>query len=125
MDHYINAWKNYAGFSGRARRTEYWLFQLFNMIILFAVIGIGYAVDSQVPVYVAYAFGLAAILPSLAVQVRRLHDIDKSGWWYFISFVPLVGPIVLLVFDCTEGTQGPNQYGPDPKQEAPAFAGGI
>jgi uncharacterized membrane protein YhaH (DUF805 family) len=71
------------------------------------------------PLYVLYA--LAVLIPGLAVGVRRLHDIDKSGWWMLIAFIPLIGGIVLLVFAVMEGTSGSNRFGPDPK----AGEGGI
>jgi uncharacterized membrane protein YhaH (DUF805 family) len=60
-------------------------------------------------------YGLVVIIPSLAVTVRRLHDIDRSGWWIFINLIPLIGAIVLLVFAVSEGTPGNNRYGPNPK----------
>ena len=121
MNWYLAVWKNYAGFSGRSRRTEYWMFFLFNLIIA-AVLEIPAFALAKTPavalIFAALAgiYGLAALIPGLAVFVRRLHDTNRSGWWFFIGFVPFVGAIILLVFMCMEGTPGPNQYGPDPKQ---------
>ncbi|MET7368302.1 DUF805 domain-containing protein [Streptomyces sp. NPDC005566] len=112
MSWYLNVLKNYAGFSGRARRKEYWMFALFNVIIAGVLLGIGAAIDTQIP-YIIYI--LAVIIPSLAVVVRRLHDTGRSGWWFLISFVPLVGGIILLVFMCSEGTHEANEYGANPK----------
>jgi uncharacterized membrane protein YhaH (DUF805 family) len=113
--------KRYADFQGRSRRKEYWMFQLgiFVAYIVAAVfIGIvGAALgDTAAGIVILPLFLVIAgiIVPALAVTVRRLHDQDKSGWWILINFVPF-GGIVLLVFMCLEGTNGPNQYGPDPK----------
>ncbi len=113
----------YAEFSGRARRAEYWYFRLFEYIGLFAVAILGALLialteseGSEMVLMFALVVGyLGLIIPGLAVSVRRLHDTNRSGLWLLISFVPLIGGIVLLVFFCTEGTRGPNQYGPDPK----------
>jgi uncharacterized membrane protein YhaH (DUF805 family) len=65
-------------------------------------------------------YGLAVLIPSIAVTVRRLHDTDRSGWWFLIQLIPIVGGIILLVFVCLEGTRGPNRFGADPKQEVAA-----
>lgn len=127
MDWYIEAWKKYALFSRRARRKEYWFFQLFSMIasvILVIPVFLMIALSSQnsgswnilmlltLPFCI---FSFAAILPSLAVMVRRLHDTGRSGWWYFIGFVPFVGGIILLIFTLLDSEPGPNLYGPNPK----------
>lgn len=113
MEWYLKVLKNYATFSGRARRKEYWMFVLFNTIVGFVlwildiIIGTYFVLDGL--------YCLAIILPSLAVSVRRLHDIGKSGWWMFISLIPLIGGIWLLVLFVTDGTPGENTYGPSPK----------
>ena len=100
--------ENYANFDGRARRSEYWYFILFNTI--FALI-----TATVIPeLYLVYV--IAIILPSLAVAVRRLHDIGKSGGWLFISFVPIIGGIWLLVLLATEGDSEYNEFGSDPKE---------
>jgi len=112
--------KQYFDFDGRARRKEYWMFVLFNMIfailamVLDNLLGIGFIEGVGLgPIYAVYV--LAILIPSLAVQVRRLHDVGKSGWMILIAFIPLVGAIWLLVLYCTEGTPGVNAYGPNPK----------
>ena len=111
--------ENYANFSGRARRSEYWWFILANMILAVVamvidnVAGITFGQIPYGPVYVLYA--LAVFLPGLAVTVRRLHDVGKSGWFYFIVLIPIVGAIWLLVLLFTEGAQEENQYGANPK----------
>jgi len=109
---YLAVLKNYVGFNGRARRTEYWMFFLFNLIIGIVLEIIGLALKNQILYYI---YGLAVLLPNLAVGVRRLHDTGKSGWWLLIGLIPIVGWIVLLVFFVTAGQPGNNQYGPDPK----------
>jgi len=115
MNWYVNVLKNYVGFSGRARRTEYWMFVLFNAIIAF-VLYLPFLFTQEIAFASLYSiYALAVFLPSLAVTVRRLHDTGKSGWWYLISLVPLVGAIMLIIFTATAGAQGPNQYGADPK----------
>lgn len=113
---------NYANFEGRARREEYWMFALFNAIfsMLFYIPFIaGIVMESEALMMIGglllFLYIAALFLPSLAVVVRRLHDQGKSGTWYFIGFVPFIGGIWLLVLMVTEGTHGPNQYGPDPK----------
>ncbi|WP_394233475.1 DUF805 domain-containing protein [Niallia oryzisoli] len=113
MQWYIKVLKNYVGFQGRATRQEYWMFILMNFIaacilsIVELVLGI--------PGVLTGIYGLAVFLPSLAVLVRRLHDIGKSGWWFLISFIPFIGTIVLIVFACLESQPGENQYGLNPK----------
>ncbi|MEV7556530.1 DUF805 domain-containing protein [Streptomyces sp. NPDC089795] len=116
MNHYTDVLKKYAVFSGRARRQEYWMFFLFNMaaaIILMILDGVLGTYPLLVGLYV-----LATFVPSLAVTVRRLHDLGKSGAWYFIAFVPFIGGIWLLVLTATAGQPQPNQYGADPKAYA-------
>ncbi|BEV03020.1 MULTISPECIES: DUF805 domain-containing protein [Chryseobacterium] len=120
MKWYLKVLKQYADFNGRARRTEYWMYLLFNLI--FAVIAavldniLGLKFTPEIPYgYLYLLYALVTFLPGLAVSVRRLHDVDKSGWFLFISLIPIIGGIWLLVLYATEGTQGRNQYGDDPK----------
>lgn len=126
MNWYLKVLKNYANFNGRARRKEYWMFFLFNMLFAFVtmlldnMLGIAMSETGYGAIYIAYM--LAVIIPSLGVGVRRLHDIGKSGYWLFISFIPLVGGIWLLVLLATEGKSGENEYGSDPKREEEAYA---
>jgi uncharacterized membrane protein YhaH (DUF805 family) len=110
---YLAVLKNYAGFSGRARRTEYWMFFLFNVIIDIVLNVITLAIQ-QVSI-LGTIYGLAVLIPGLAVGVRRLHDTGRSGWWLLIGLVPLIGAIVLIVFMATDGEPGDNAYGPNPK----------
>ncbi len=115
---YLAALKKYAVFSGRAQRKEYWFFALFNIIIVFALgllegaLGIAPESDESV---LAMVYVLAILLPIYAVSVRRLHDTGRSGWWFLIGFIPLVGIIILLVFMIEDGELGQNAYGLNPK----------
>jgi uncharacterized membrane protein YhaH (DUF805 family) len=112
MNWYLKVLKQYADFSGRARRKEYWMFFLFNVIFAFVASILDGALGS---VIVSILYMLAMFLPGLAVTVRRLHDIGKSGWWIFISMVPLIGSIWLLILLCTD-SDADNEYGENPKQ---------
>lgn len=122
MNWYLTVLRKYAVFSGRARRKEYWMFFLFNMIFAIAamvidnVLGIAIEDIGYGPIYIIYA--LAVFLPSLAVSVRRLHDVGKSGWYLFILLIPIAGVLVFLIKMCTDGTLGENKYGPNPKENA-------
>jgi len=113
MEWYVKVLQNYTVFEGRARRKEYWMFVLVNLIISIAI-GIVEAIISSGDI-LSGLYGLAVLIPSLAVGARRLHDIGKSGWWQLIALIPVVGWIILIVFFCTEGEAGENQYGVNPK----------
>ncbi len=123
MNWYLAVLKKYAVFSGRARRKEYWMFFLFSVIIslvLMAIDGVMGTKSTMAGMGILGAlYTLAVFLPALGVTIRRLHDTNRSGWWIFISLVPIVGLIVLLVFLIQEGTPGVNDYGPNPKESAP------
>ena len=112
MNWYLDVLKKYAVFEGRARRTEYWMFLLFNVIVSIVLGAVDFATGIGV---LGIIYTLAVFIPGLAVAVRRLHDTDRSGWWMLILLVPLIGFIVFLVFMCLDSTQGNNQYGPNPK----------
>ena len=114
MNEYISVLKNYAKFDGRARRREFWMFTLFNIIVS-AVINILATQVSSAFGILGLVYMLAVLVPSIAVGIRRMHDIGKSGWWLLISFVPLIGGIWLLVLAVTKGDSGSNAYGADPK----------
>ena len=106
MKWYITVLKNYAEFNGRARRSEYWYFMLFNTIISIVISVIELSAKTQV---LGIVYNLAIIVPSIAVAVRRMHDVGKSGWFCLI-------PIYNLILACTDGDHGPNEYGNDPKR---------
>ena len=119
----VNYWKkvvleNYLNFTGRARRAEFWWYFLANLIIsvvlniIDAALGWGSGYYGGI---LTGIYGLAVLLPGLAVGIRRLHDTDKSGWWLLLALIPLVGIIVLIVFWATDGQPGVNQYGASEK----------
>jgi uncharacterized membrane protein YhaH (DUF805 family) len=119
MNWYLQAFKKYADFSGRARRREYWVFVLFNLIISVVlsvcdvVLGT-YSAAASIGI-LSGIYTLAVLIPGIAVTVRRLHDTGRSGWWIVIVLVPIVGWIVLLVFMLLDTQPGQNAYGPSPK----------
>ena len=121
MNWYLEVLRKYAVFSGRARRMEYWMFFLFNLIISF-LLGI---FDGIMGTFSPEAglgllgglYSLAVLIPSIAVTIRRLHDTGRTGWWFLIIFIPLIGAIVLLVFMVFDSDEGTNAYGPNPKAE--------
>jgi len=106
-----SCYSNYATFSGRASRSEYWFFALFHFLIIFAGVAL---ISVGIGIVILIGFGLVNFLPHLSVTVRRLHDTDHSGWWYWICLIPLVGIVLLLIWGCTRGTWGDNRFGPDP-----------
>jgi uncharacterized membrane protein YhaH (DUF805 family) len=140
MDDMFRPLRKYATFSGRARRKEFWLWFLAYiigaMVITFIESAIGLAPEPQTTsqfgdgsVSVSFysqggpltsVYVLALLIPNIAVTVRRLHDTGRSGWWFLMIFLPIIGWIVLLVFYCLEGQRAPNEYGPDPKGADPA-----
>ena len=137
MDAVKSCFSKYATFAGRAARSEFWFFTLFIFIVVSVLYAIifssidygGMMAGAQngtltpeqmsgsfpvIPFALLGVFGLATLLPNLSVMVRRLHDTNRSGWWYWIVLVPIAGPIVLLVFFVTKGTDGDNDFGEDP-----------
>jgi uncharacterized membrane protein YhaH (DUF805 family) len=123
MSWYLQVLKQYAVFSGRARRKEYWMFVLVNVIIsvvLNLVVRITTNESGSSPIFwLSLLYSLAILLPSLAVVVRRLHDTNRNGWWILLNLVPLIGSIVLLVWLVTDSNAGENRYGPNPKLVSP------
>lgn len=139
MDWYSMVWRKYAEFDGRSRRSEYWMFNLFNILAIFALAALGGVGIAASPDYGGVLFvplgvyALAAVIPSLAVSVRRLHDSGKSGWllllFVVLGLIPIVGfitAVIQIVIMCQDSDPGPNQYGPNPKfpeQAAGIYAG--
>lgn len=113
---------NYANFDGRARRREYWMFYLANVVFYAGMMILGAILGSIISILGILVFvimslaGLALFVPSLALTVRRLHDTGKSGWFVFISLIPLIGGIWLLILLVTEGISEDNEYGKNPKE---------
>jgi uncharacterized membrane protein YhaH (DUF805 family) len=119
MNWYVKVLKQFADFSGRARRKEYWMFALFNMIFALVAMVLDNVTGltiSELPYGVFYIlYALAVLIPGLAVVVRRLHDLGKGGGWIFISLIPLIGGIWLLILVCTDSESGDNRFGEYPK----------
>ncbi len=115
MDWFKKDLRNYANFSGRARRKEYWYFVLVQMgLVIIAMILDAIIFNSEIGLfYIVVALGL--FLPGLAVTIRRLHDTSRSGWWFLISILPLIGSIILLVFLASDTKFETNQWGPPAK----------
>lgn len=119
MNWYLDVIKNkYATFTGRARRMEYWYFALFNVIVSVCLAVVDSVLGMQMMAGVGLLqglYGLAVLLPALAVSVRRLHDTGRSGWWLLIALLPIIGGIVILIFMVLDSNPGANRYGPNPK----------
>ncbi len=107
MNWYIDVLKKYAVFDGRARRTEYWMFVLFNLIVAVVLSLIDRMTGHQI---LSTLYALAVLLPGVGVGIRRLHDTGRIGWWLLIAFIPLIGAIVLIVFMVQDSQPGTNQY---------------
>jgi len=105
--------ENYANFNGRARRAEFWWFSLANLIVNIVLFMIDSVVGFQL---FSGIYGLAVLIPGIAVAIRRLHDTNKSGWFLLLAFVPLANLYLIYLF-IIEGDKGPNEYGPDPKNQ--------
>ncbi|WP_206241217.1 DUF805 domain-containing protein [Novosphingobium terrae] len=118
-------YRRYAQFSGRSRRLEFWLFHLFTSLTNLALdlllggdfsVGLGLRAEQTMLGNVVTAiFGLGSVVPTFAVTARRLHDTNRSQWWMALFFVPILGWLALLIFECQDGTPGPNRFGDDPK----------
>jgi len=122
MSWYIKVLKKYAVFSGRAKREEFWMFVLFNLIfsLVASLIDLGIGILTFTVFgwgLLSLIYSLAVLIPGLAVSVRRLHDVGKSGWYLLINLIPIAGPIWFLILACTDSQAGENQYGPNPKEE--------
>lgn len=123
MEQALLPFKRYADFRGRATRTEYWGFSLFNLVVylaLFAILMLGAAGGEPGFLYytgliilIIYAFGI--IIPSYAVMARRFHDTGHTGWMILLCFIPFIGGLIVLVFMFLPGNDGANQYGDDPR----------
>jgi len=113
--YYVEVLKQqYADFNGRARRRNFWMFFLFNSIIAVVIAAITGAIGIT---FISSIYALAVLVPGIAIAVRRLHDVGKSGWWLLISLIPIVG-IWLIVLLCTDSQAGENEWGANPKEIA-------
>ena len=114
MKWYLAVLRKYVVFTGRARRTDYWMFVLISGMVEIGLSFINGWMGGDTPA-LPLLYGSVVLLPSLAVSIRRLHDIDRSGWWVLLVFVPFLGLVVLLVFMATPGSEMANRFGPSPK----------
>jgi len=113
--------RQYFSFRGRASRSEYWFFALFNLLATLTAVGIDIAIgDSPRRISALLIVFIVLLVPGFAVSVRRLHDINRSGWWLLISQVPLIGPVILIIWAIRPGNAGPNRFGPDPLRPPPS-----
>ena len=116
----------YVTFSGRAQRSEFWWFVLFTFVVSMVLSVVdsvlfgtttttatSFESSTDTPIF-SGLFSLAVLLPGISVAVRRLHDTDRSGWWYWLLLIPLIGFIILVVWFASKGTDGDNRFGPDP-----------
>lgn len=117
MEWMILPFRRFAEFTGRSRRQEFWMFTLFSIIAAIAAALIdfmfGFAPEENGPLGIVVS--LVFLVPSISVSIRRLHDVARTGWWLLLVLVPIIGWIVLIVWNCTDGTRGTNRFGPDPK----------
>jgi|HubBroStandDraft_2_1064218.scaffolds.fasta_scaffold10603_5 uncharacterized membrane protein YhaH (DUF805 family) len=120
MKSYLHALRKYAVFRGRARRREYWIFELVNSAIALALFVLavqlgkaGYPYFLSLP----FLYIVATTIPSLSSLIRRLHDTGRSSWWFWISLIPLFGPVSMLIFTLQESQPDENRYGPNPKRQ--------
>ena len=117
MDHYIKCWTQAFDFQGRASRSEFWMFALCNGILSFSLVVVGLP-----QVYAALL--LVTVIPNISVATRRLHDIDMSGLWLLVAWIPIIN-LIFLYFFCCDSTPGANKYGPSPKSDSPAIPAGA
>ena len=119
MDWYLMALKKYAEFQGRSHRKEYWMFTLFNFLamVLLGAVGalLGGGGEGGLGDVLQGLYGLGVLVPGIAVTVRRLHDIGKSGWWGLVALIPLIGSLILIYFAVKDSQPETNEYGPNPK----------
>jgi len=123
MKWYLQALRKYAVFKGRARRREYWIFELMNSAIVLALFVMAVALGKAgYPYFLSlpFIYLVATMIPSLSSSIRRLHDTNRSGWWLFISMLPVVGPFILLRITLMDSDPGENRFGPNPKKQLPA-----
>ena len=114
MNFYVDAWKKFADFNGRARRKEFWIFLLINMAVMYGLQFIAVHLGI-VGTIILGVFGLAILVPSIAVSIRRMHDIGKSGWWVLVNLIPLIGSIWFIILGAKDSVPGSNEWGACPK----------
>ena len=111
-----SVFSNFLNFRGRARRSEFWYFFLFVFVVSFILGVIQILIWGQDANYLTGIFSLIILIPNIAVSIRRLHDTGRSGFWYLIGFIPIIGTIILIIWYCQDSEPGDNKYGPNPKE---------
>ena len=114
IDYFKLALSKYAQFTGRSRRSEYWYFALGTIIITYGLQGLGMALEMSILTILGGIASLALLIPGIAVAVRRMHDVGRSGWWLLLVFIPLAG-LVVLYWAASDSEPGANAWGPNPK----------
>ena len=120
MHWYITVINQYSNFKGRSRRKEYWMYTLFNIIFLLTAILldnylIGLTIQGDLPIgFLTFSYYFFILIPTMALTVRRLHDIGKSGWFYLIALIPYIGGLILILLMCIKGEVGSNKWGDNP-----------
>ena len=122
-DAVVSAFTKYAVFTGRARRAEFWYFHLFNLVVVTCLTCAAAPLSTEGGAGLAGLYLAATIVPRYALIWRRLQDTGHSGFLFFLSFIPVVGWILVFIWLCMEGQRGPNRYGPDPKENERSFYG--
>lgn len=117
MNWYLKVLREYFNFEGRARRKEYWMFVLFNIIISWGLYGLSFALGSSTLYILAMIYGFLVMIPGLAVTVRRLHDAGYSGWYVLVLLIPIIGAFWLIILTCFDSQDGVNKWGENPKGE--------
>lgn len=115
MDYYLQAFRSWKDFSSRSSRAEYWMFTLIHLLVTVFLAIFFIATQSTAAHIVYWVYALVSIIPYFALAVRRLHDTGRSGWWMLVGFIPLIGPVVLLVFFVLRSEAAANEYGPLPQ----------
>ena len=114
MNYYTSVLKNYAVFSGRTERKGFWMFILVNFVVSLIISFVAPLLGDKSGI-IGIIYMLAVLIPTWAVGARRLHDINKSGWWQLIALIPIIGGIWLIVLFATDSNPGDNKFGPNPK----------
>lgn len=115
MDDFLSPFRRWSDIEGRSRRREFWMFHLLQLVAVLALLLVTHPLPEMVGLLVVCAYVAVGFFPGVALQIRRLHDTDRSGWWMLIGLVPYLGAVALFVLNCLDGTRGENRYGPDPK----------
>ncbi len=115
FDCYLEGWRRCFNSSGRSTRSEYWWFTFFSLIVSFLLIGVDVFIAKNEVALIYLFYSILAFMPTITVFIRRLHDTGRSGWWFWLQVIPIIGPIIVLIFLCQNSEQNSNKYGANPK----------